>query len=312
MSDGAKRRVAVSGAGGFLGSYLSAHLAAGGWDVVRIVRRAADPARGEVSLQTETCRVEAAALEGIEAVVHLAGEPITGRWTERKKQRILCSRTDGTWLLCEALARLKRPPAVLLCASAVGFYGHRDDDILDESAGLGSGFLAGVCQSWEAATAPAREAGIRTASLRLGMVLAREGGVLPRLLPMFRAGLGSVIGSGRQWVSWITREDAVRAICHIINGRLNGSLNLTAPTPVTQAEFTRALAAACGRPARLRVPSLAIEIMLGQMGREVLLASTRTVPQALLDDGFTFRHPEIAGALHDLLSPDSGRRGSAD
>ena len=255
-----------------------------------------DPAEG---------RIDPARLEGHDAVVHLAGAGIGDhRWTKGYKQEIRRSRVAGTDLLARTLAGLDTPPAVLASASGVNFYGDRGDEELTEEAPAGTGFLAGVVREWEAATAPASAAGIRVAHLRSGIVLSPRGGALRRQLTPFRLGLGGRIGSGRQYVSWIALDDAVAAIEHVLTTpSLSGPVNLVAPNPVTNAEFTRQLGKALNRPAVLAVPPAALKVVLGaEMVSELLLASMRVVPAALPRSGFSFTRPELGAALARLLA----------
>jgi hypothetical protein len=269
--------------------------------VIRVVRR--PPAPGEVFWDPTRGRIDVAGLEGVDAVVHLAGESIAaGRWTAERKRRIRASRVDGTRLLAGALGQLTRKPAVLVSASAIGIYGDRNDEELDEGSAPGSGFLADVGRDWEAATETAAAAGIRVVLARMGIVLAREGGALGKMLPPFRLGLGGPLGRGSQWMSWITREDAVAAILATLERPgLAGPVNTVAPAPVTNAEFTRLLAAAVSRPALFPVPALALELLFGEMAREALLASQRVVPRKLLAAGFRFADPVLGPALRRVV-----------
>lgn len=295
--------VLVTGASGFIGRALSARLEQGGHRVVPL-RRAPDgggqagpawnPDAGEA-------RLEAAG--ALDAVVHLAGETIAQRWTRAAKARIRASRVDATRLLCEALARLPRPPRALICASATGFYGDRGQEALDERSGPGTGFLAELCQAWEAASEPARRAGLRVVHLRLGIVLARHGGALAKMLPAFRLGLGGRLGTGRQFWSWIALEDALRVVeLALVENTVTGPVNVVAPAPLTNAEFARALAQALRRPACLPVPSVVVRLAFGEMGREALLASARVTPARLLESGFAFRFSDLDTALPHLLT----------
>lgn len=292
-------RVAVTGSTGFIGSALVEALLDRGDEVVRVVRGGGagvrwDPARGAI---------EAGALEGVDAVVHLAGHTIGRRYTRAQKQRVLGSRIDGTTLIARTIAGMTRAPRVLVSASAVGYYGDRGAQILDEGSGPGSGFLADVCRQWEAAAEPARAAGVRVAHIRTGLVLHPSGGLLARLLLPFRLGLGARLGDGMQYQPWITREDEVRAILHLIDtDGAAGPFNLTAPSPVTNAELTRALARALRRPALLVVPRFAIATVLGRELTADLLASQRALPRALDASGFSFRSSEVEAALQGLLS----------
>lgn len=276
-------------------------LAAAGWAPRLLVR--AQPAPGEVSWDPTAGSLDTAALEGVAAAVHLAGEPIAeGRWNDAKKLRIQRSRTRGTRLLAEALARLPTPPEVLVSASAVGIYGDRGDELLDEDSPLGSGFLAEVGKAWEAATAPAAGAGIRVVHLRMGIVLARHGGALAKMLPAFRLGGGGPLGSGRQWMSWIALEDAVSAILESLgNSRIHGPVNAVAPEPVRNTDFAGTLGRVLNRPALLPVPAFGLRLLFGEMADEALLASQRVVPSRLRAHGFTFRHPTLEPALRTIL-----------
>jgi len=295
-------RVAISGAGGLIGSALVATFQAAGQQVRRLTRReSADPS--EIFWDPVGERIESAKLEGLDAVIHLAGENIaSGRWNERRKAAILDSRVRGTRLIATTLAALRRPPRVLLNASAIGYYGDRGDEPLDETSPPGTGFLAESCQAWEAAADPALRAGLRVCKLRIGVVLSREGGALAKMLPAFRWGLGGRLGSGRQYMSWIALDDVVEAFRFVLfNPTLEGAFNAVAPGPVTNAEFTRALGRVLRRPTLLPVPAMAIRLLLGEMGRELLLAGARIRPLRLERAGFGFRNPELADALQRIL-----------
>ncbi len=239
-----------------------------------------------------------------DAVIHLAGENIaTGRWTWARKQRIRSSRVLGTRLLAEHLAASTSPPRVLIAASAVGFYGNQGDQWLEEEGPAGEGFLAEVCQAWEDAAEPARAAGIRVVHLRLGVVLARQGGFLSRLLPLFRWGLGGMIGSGAQYLSWVTLEDVVRVIEFVLKQEgLSGPLNVCAPEPVTNRDFTQAMGKVLHRPTFFHVPAFMIKILLGEMGRELILTSQRVRPRVLMETGFEFDYSEIGKALAEVVT----------
>ena len=291
-------RIAISGARGLIGSALGAALAADGHDPLRIVRTAGAAPEGCIRWNDITGTLDRKHMEGVEAVVHLAGENIAGRWTPEKKERIRNSRVVGTRLLVEALAGLPHPPRVLLTASALGFYGDRSDTLLTEASAPGNGFLAEVCVEWEAATELAAAAGIRVAPLRFGFVLSRQGGGLPRLLKIFRLGLGGRLGNGRQYMSWISLTDAVRAIQFTLSKeQLSGPMNVVAPQPVTNREFTKTLGRVLSRPAFWPVPAWALVSILGEMGQEVLLNSARVDPSKLTQAGFTYQHPVIENAL---------------
>ena len=298
--------VLVSGARGLIGSALVRGLLAAGDRVIRLTRTGGAAAADEVGWDPSAGRIDAARLDGIDAVVHLAGESIAqARWTAARKARIWRSRVDGTMLLARALANLADPPSTMICASAVGYYGDRGDEILREESGPGTGFLADLCREWEAAAEPARARGIRVAHLRTGTVLSRDGGALSRLLPVFRLGLGGAIGSGRQYMSWIALADAIEAIRHVLaRDELAGPVNLVSPHPVTNREFTRALGRAVRRPAVLPVPAWMLRLLFGDLADETLLASTRAEPARLLGTGYAFRLPSLGGALTALLDLD--------
>ena len=298
-------RILVSGASGLIGSALVRRLSGLGHEVVRLVRSHAQPGAGEVSWDPMAGRIDRADLEAapVEAVVHLAGENLAkGRWTAHRKALIRDSRVEGTRLLAQTLATLPARPRVFCSASAVGFYGNRGDEELTEDSVSGTGFLAEVCRDWEAATSPAAEAGIRVVRMRLGVVLDRSGGVLAKMLPMFRLGLGGRLGSGRQYLSWITLHDAVEAIRSLLAGlTLQGAVNLVTPTPVTNRQFTAALGRVLRRPALVPAPAAMLRLLLGEMAGELLLSSARVLPRRLVDAGFTFRDSELDAALHRLF-----------
>jgi len=308
-------RVLISGSTGLIGSALAASLRDAGQETAGLVRPGAtaigssatgadvqwDPAAGAID-------TNALAGFGPGAVVHLAGESVSGRWTRAKMDRIASSRAQGTQTLCKALAGLpaKARPAVLVSASAVGYYGDRGDELLPEDAGPGKMFLSGVCRDWESATAPAAEAGIRVANARFGVALSAKGGALRSMLTPFRLGLGGRVGSGRQYMSWIALADAVAAIRWIIDhAELAGPVNVASPNPVTNAALAAALGQAMHRPALLPTPAFTVRLALGQMADELLLASARVVPRKLLDSGFEFRYPELTDALGAALEVES-------
>jgi len=295
-------RILLSGASGFIGSALRRVLEQEGHEVSALSRSA--PADSSaVQWDPDSGELVPVALEGWDAVVHLAGEGIGDRrWNEAHKRRVRDSRIKGTTLLSRTLAKLDRPPAVLLSASAIGYYGDRGDEALTENAPAGGGFLAGVVQAWEESTAPARDSGIRVVTMRSGLVLDGGGGVLKRQLIPFRLGMGGRLGAGRQYWSWITLEDEVRAMQHLLDADVSGAVNLTAPTPVTNAEFTAVLGRVLSRPAFLSVPPVALEVVLGkEMATEMLFFSQRVVPSKLEGSGFRFRHPELESALRAVL-----------
>lgn len=266
------------------------------------MRRA--PRTGEIGWDPESGRLDPADLEGLDAVVHLAGENIGARWTAARKRRILDSRTRGTQLLSTTLAKLRRPPAALVSISAVGIYGDRGDEILTESSPSGSpqDFLVRVATAWEAAADPARAAGIRVVHPRMGMVLSSTGGALPRMLTPFRFGVGGRLGSGRQWMSWIALDDAIAAVVHLLTAdTLHGAVNVTAPAPVTNREFTAVLGRILARPTIVPVPAAGLRLLFGEMADGVLLGSTRALPARLTDERFPFAYPTLDAALRQAL-----------
>lgn len=295
-------KIAVSGGSGLIGSALTRTLEGSGHDCRQLVRRAPRNA-GELEWRPERGLAEPAAAEGLDAVVHLAGESVAGgRWTAAKRHRIRSSRAPATLRLVQSLSALERPPRVFVCASAVGYYGDRGDEPLDEDSPAGGGFLASVCRDWEAAAATAATTCERVVMLRFGVVLSAAGGALPRILKPFRFGLGGRLGSGRQYFPWIHLEDAAGAIRHLLDHG-EGPVNLTAPEQVTNADLTRSLARLLHRPALFPVPTPALLAVFGDMAREALLASARAVPARLLGSGFTYRYPTLDAALHRELSP---------
>ena len=300
FADRPRRRVLISGATGLIGSQLSALLTTGGHTTAALSR--SDRGEGTVRWDPAAGEIDAAALPGFDAVVHLAGESIQGRWTAEKKRRIRDSRVNGTRLLCEALAEFDTPPQVLVCASAVGVFGDRGDEVLDEESRAGEGFLAEVAQAWEAACDPARAAGVRVVHARFGVVLDPGGAALAKQLPIFKAAGGGPVGPGSQWLSWVGRDDAIGAVHHcLMDEAISGPVNVTAPGAVTNAEFARTLGEVLGRPAVVPVPTLAVKLAFGEMGEALLLASTRVKPTRLLEAGYHFRHPELGGCLRHLL-----------
>lgn len=300
-------RVAVTGSTGLIGRSLCELLNTVGYTVVPLVRSATtSSASGNVTAvrwDPASGAIDWKALEGVDAVIHLAGEPIAARrWSAEQKRRIADSRVQGTRLLAEALASLDAPPSVLVSASAIGWYGSRGDHRVDESSSPGEDFLARVCRDWEAAAEPAREAAIRVCHPRTGIVLSPLGGALASLLTPFRLGLGGRVGNGRQWMSWITLEDEVSALLWLINSEIEGPVNLTAPNPVTNRQFTAALGKALNRPTFLPTPKPVLWARLGRELAEALLySSTRVAPTALQANGFRFAHPELEPALRALL-----------
>lgn len=297
-------RIAVTGSSGFIGSALVPHLRASGHDVVPVVRRASPAAAGDtIAWDPDAGTIDAGAFEGVDAVVHLAGAGIGDRrWNEDRKRVILESRTRSTDLLATTLAGLDRPPAALLSGSAIGYYGDRGDEVLTEASGPGHDFLADVVVAWEAAAAPAVEAGIRTVYLRTGIVLSPEGGALAKVLPLFRLGAGGKLGNGRQWWSWISLRDEIAAITHLLTSAVSGPVNLTAPEPVTNAAFTKALGTVLGRPTVVPVPAFGPKLLLGGELAEALLFTSACIrPTVLEGDGYVFAHRDVTAAFRDLL-----------
>ena len=285
-------KVAVTGASGLIGSALVPSLRTAGHDVVRLVRRPA-AAADEVTWDPSAGTVDLAGLAGTDAVVHLAGAGVGDkRWTEAYKRTILRSRVDGTRTVVRAMLALDEPPSVLLSGSAVGYYGDRGEEVLLETSARGEGFLSDVVVAWEAEAQPAAEAGIRTALLRTGLVMARGGGAFGRLLPIIKAGVGGPIGDGRMWWPWITLVDEVRAIEHLLEADVSGPVNLGTPNPARNVDVTKAVARALGRPSVVPVPGLALKVVLGEFADDVT-ASQRMVPQVLSDAGFDFAHGEL-------------------
>jgi uncharacterized protein len=291
-------RILLSGSSGLIGSALASALGVAGHSVVRLVRR--KPAANEIRW-SPSGGIESEALE-IDGVVHLAGESIAGRWTAAKKDRIRDSRVQGTKLLATALAQAKRPPKGMVCASAIGIYGDRGEEVLREESALGSDFLAEVGRQWEAATEPAAQAGIRVVALRFGVVLSARGGALARMLPPFRMGVGGRIGGGRQWMSWIALDDVLGVIQHaLVSESLRGPVNTVAPQPVTNAEFTRAIGEVLHRPTIFPLPALMVRLVFGEMGEALLLSSQRVDCGKLLASGYRFRYADLKAALEALL-----------
>jgi uncharacterized protein len=293
-------RILVSGVSGPIGAALLPSLRTSGWSVVRLVRGTAAGA-GQVAWDPAV-PIAPEAVSGFDAVIHLAGESIFGRWTAAKKAKIRDSRADGTFNLASALARAEEKPNVFVCGSAIGYYGNRGDEVLSEESSPGTGFLAQVCQEWEEATTPAVQADIRTAHLRTGIVLSPKGGALGAMLLPFKMGLGGRTGAGRQWMSWIDVRDMVGAIHHILkNDLLQGAVNMVAPKPVRNAEFATTLASVLSRPAIFPMPAFAAKLVFGEMGEELLLGSQKVEPGKLISSGYPFRYRELRASLEALL-----------
>jgi uncharacterized protein len=294
-------KILIAGASGLVGSALVPKLKTEGAEVTRLVRSAAKV--GEIEWHPDRGSIDAPALEGFDAVINLAGDGIAnGRWTEEKKRRILDSRVNGTRLLSETMANLSRKPATFINASAVGFYGSRGDELVDEESAPGEGFLASVCRQWESATAPAEQAGIRVVKLRLGVILTKDGGIMGSMLRPFKLGLGGKVGSGEQVMSWVAMDDVVAAIDFILqNESLRGPINAVAPHPVTNEEFTKALGRVLSRPTFMAMPAFAARLAFGEMADEMMLSSTRVAGKVLNDAGFRFQYPELEGAVRAML-----------
>ena len=294
-------KILVSGSTGLIGSALVSFLETRGHEVTCLVR--SRTARdGQIYWNPESGELEPIHLEGSDATVHLAGENIaSGRWTDKRMARIRSSRVNGTKLLCGTLAKLSKPPKVLLCASAIGFYGDRGEELLTEESSGGTGFLAEVCRDWEAAVRPATERGIRTVNLRFGVVLSTAGGALTKMLTPFRMGVGGRIGTGRQFMSWLSLDDAIGAVYHaLVTHTLSGPINTVAPNPVTNLEFTKSLGRILRRPTIAPMPAFAARLAFGQMADELLLGSTRVEPALLKSINYDFHHPVLDAALRYL------------
>jgi uncharacterized protein len=301
-------RVLLSGASGLIGSAL----VRAGWgdDIVLHLVRRPPGHRHEIQWDPEAGFIDPGKIDGVDTIIHLAGEPLArGRWSRAKKARIRDSRVNGTLALARAAASLSSPPAMFLSASATGIYGDRGDELLDEKSpipGPGDSFLADVCREWEEAMRPATDAGIRTVQMRFGVVLSAQGGALKAMLRPFRLGLGGAVGTGEQYVSWIALDDAVAAVRHLLHTRISGPVNIVAPEPIRQIEFAGVLARALRRPTLVRTPKPLLRLALGQLADEAVLASQRVLPRRLVESHFAFRYPNLRMALEHLLgSPDS-------
>ena len=295
-------KIVISGASGLIGTQLVAKLSSSGHEVIRLVRRS--PKSGEIQWNPKSGTLDAAALEGTDAVIHLSGAGIGDkRWSAAYRKEILDSRTDTTALLAKTIASLSRKPSVFLSGSAIGIYGARNDEQLTEVSTHGTGFLADVCEQWEAAAKPAVDAGVRTVYLRTGIVLSPKGGALKKLLPLFKLGVGGKFSNGKQWQSWISIDDEIGAIEYLLTANVSGAVNLTAPNPVTNAEFTKVLASVLKRPAIVPVPTFAPKILLGgELADALLFTGQRVIPAALNASGYTFKHTTLESALRSLLS----------
>lgn len=296
-------KVAVTGASGLVGSALMQVLKDEGHEVYAMVRRPAT-SPSELSWDPATGHVDAGRLSKMDAVVHLAGENIAAkRWSDEQKRKIRSSRLDATYKLATAISSVTPRPSVLVSASAIGFYGNRDEQILSENSSMGEGFLAQLCKDWEDATLPAAASDVRVVNARISMVLSANGGALGKLLPIFKMGAGGPIGSGKQYMSWIDDSDLVRALAFVLtNENIAGPVNMSAPNPVTNKEFTSVLASVLGKPAFLPVPPLALRLAMGELADELLLVSQKVMPTVLQREGFRFQYPELERALRHVLS----------
>ncbi len=295
-------KVLVSGASGLVGHALIPALEEDGHAVLRLVRHPVRDPGEEMEWNPYSGRIDASSLPPFDAVIHLSGESIAGRWNTAKKRAIYDSRIRTTAFLAECMERMEKPPSVWLCASAIGYYGNRGDQSLTEDAEPGSTYLASVCEDWEKATKPAADRGVRVVNMRFGVVLDKDGGSLPLMMRPFKMGVGGIIGNGNQYMSWITLDDLVSAIVFTLNNdSLQGPVNFVAPSPATNRAFTKAMGKALHRPTILPTPAFAIRAALGQMAKELILASTRVIPQKLTNAGFQFEHPEIDEALQKIL-----------
>ncbi|WP_010584317.1 TIGR01777 family oxidoreductase [Schlesneria paludicola] len=300
-------KILVTGATGLVGSELVPFLTRQGNDVYRLTHSKPKEAN-DIVWDPAHNQLPKARIEGTEAIVHLAGENIAGkRWNPKVKEELRRSRLDGTKLLCETIASMQAPPKTLICASAIGYYGNRGSELLNETSAPGTGFLADLCKDWEAACEPARVKGIRVVNIRIGVILTPKGGALAKMLPPFKMGVGGIMGSGNQYWSWISIDDVVGVIQHCLaNEKISGPVNTTAPCPVTNYEFTKALGAVVGRPTFIPMPAFAARLALGEMADNLLLASARVMPNRLSETGYPFRHPALEPALQYLLHTNTG------
>jgi uncharacterized protein (TIGR01777 family) len=298
-----RMKLAVSGASGLVGSALLPELRGADHEVWRLVRGGNAGEPNAITWDPDSGLINRARLAGINGVIHLAGDNIAeGRWTAEKKKRIRDSRTLGTRLLAENAATLSPKPKVLITASATGYYGNREDEPLTETSSSGNDFLADVCQAWEQAAQPAKDAGIRVVHLRFGVILTPQGGALAKMLPPFKAGMGGPAGKGEQFVSWISLDDAVGVILHALeHEELSGAVNVVAPEPIRNKDFSHALGEALGRPSSVPIPAFALKLAFGEMAEATLLASQRVIPQKLLSSGYVFRHTDLASTLKEML-----------
>jgi len=303
VRNGERMKILVSGAHGLVGKALIKSLTGDGHEIVSLVRRESVVGKPEIEWHPNRGQIDAQQLEGFDVVIHLAGESIaSGRWTDDKKLKIRESRVKGTTLLSESLARLSRPPATFISASAIGYYGNRGDELLTEESATGKGFLSEVCVAWEKATGAAEAKGIRTVHTRFGIILDTDGGALEKMATPFRMGVGGKLGDGKQWMSWIALDDVVRGLRFLIdNQTVRGPVNFTAPNPVTNAEFTKTLGSVLSRPTIFPVPAFAARLAFGEMADALLLSSARVEPSRLQDEGFKFEYSDLLLALQAIL-----------
>lgn len=295
-------RILLSGASGFIGAPLASHLVERGHVVVSLTRTLRNKADAGILWDPIQKTISHRQLEGFDAVIHLAAEPIvSGRWTSNQRKKILESRKEATEFLCRNLAELKSPPPLFLSASAVGYYGNRGEELLDEESSLGDNFLSHVCFEWEKASLPLQNRGARTVHLRFGAVLGRDGGILAKMIPFYRWGLGAKLGSGQQWMSWIALKDLLSIVDFALHKNLSGAVNVVSPYPVRQLLFSTLLAQCLHRPHFLSIPAPCLRLVLGAMADEVLLSSLRVLPRKLLEASFHFRYPKLEEALQNII-----------
>lgn len=294
-------RILICGSTGLIGTHLNNYLLSKDFDVFKLVRSKEEHQNTIFWIPSERSIENVESLENFDAVINLSGENIVGRWTDEKKKRIRSSRVDTTKYLVYLFGKLKNPPKLFISASAIGFYGDRENMKLTEKSNPGNGFLEDVCIEWEEAANGAKEFGIRVANLRIGVVLSKNGGALAKMLPIFKIGLGGVVGSGSQYWSWISIEDVSRIVEFIINNNIEGPVNSVSPNPVTCKQFTKVLSEVLNRPAVIPVPSIIIKLAFGEMGEHAVLASTRVVPKKLLDSGYSFHDPDLKVALKNII-----------
>ena len=297
-------KVAVTGSSGLIGTSLVSFLSKKDIVVSKILRE--NPEDDDISWKPEDGDWDSAFTGGVDGIVHLAGENIaSGKWTRKKKEKIRNSRIEGTTRLCEHILKLPTPPSVLVCASAIGYYGNRGVEFLNEGSSRGSGFLPDVCLGWEEAAESVSKAGIRVVNVRFGIVLSKDGGALAKMMTPFKIGMGGKIGSGTQYMSWVAMDDVTGAIYHtLITESLKGPVNVTAPNPVTNKEFTNTLGEVLKRPAVVPIPAFAAKLAFGEMANDLLLASTKVAPKRLSDSGYKFQYPELENALKHVLDVD--------